>query len=184
VTAQIPTQPTKEKPEGVVNIDVKANAPPGTYSVTLKGVAQVPYAKDPMAKQKPNIPAEVFSDPIEVTVIPTSLAKVTVGNLPTNALKPGKSGELLIKIDRQYDYAGEFKVKFELPKGMTGVTAHEVTIPAGKDEVKLVLKAGWDAKLGAVNNAVITVTAVYGGKHSVTQEAKVNFTVVKRGFLF
>jgi hypothetical protein len=168
----------------MANVDVKSNAPPGAYTITLKGVAQVPYAKDPMAKQKPNIPAEIFSDPIEVNVIPTSVAKVTVGTLPANAIKQGLSGELLIKVDRQYDYAGEFKVKFELPKGMTGVTAQEVTIPAGKDEVKLILKAPIDTKPGAVSNAVITLTAMYGGKHAVTHEAKVNFTVVKRGFLF
>lgn len=184
VTAQIPTQPTKEKPEGVANVDVKANAPPGTYTITLKGVAQVPYAKDPMAKQKPNIPAEIFSDPIEVIVIPNSVAKVTIGTLPANIIKTGLSGELTIKVDRQYEYAGDFKVKFELPKGITGVTAQEITIPAGKDEAKLVLKALGDAKPGAVSNAIVTLTAMYGGKHALTHEAKVNFTVVKRGFLF
>lgn len=179
ITAQVPTQPTKEKPEGVATIDVKSNAPPGTYTVSLKGTAQVPFAKDPMAKQKPNIPAEEFADPIEIIVIPNSLAKVTVGNLPSNTLKIGMSGDLTIKVDRQYDYAGEFKVKFELPKDTTGVTAEAVTIPAGKDEVKLVLKCLADAKSGAVNNAVITITAVYGGKHTVTHEAKVNFTIAK-----
>jgi hypothetical protein len=179
LTAQFPTQPTKEKPEGILSLDVKTNAPPGTYTVTLKGVAQVPYARDPMAKQKPPVPAEVFSEPIEVVVIPTTVAKLTAGTLPNNTLKLGSNGELTVKVDRQYDYAGEFKVKFELPKGTTGVTADEVTIPAGKDEVKLVLKPASDAKPGAVQNAVITVTAMYGGKHLISQEAKVNFNVAK-----
>ena len=180
VTANIPTQPTKDKPEGVVNIDVKGNAPPGTYTITLKGTAQVPFMKDPAAKQKgPNLPAEVVSDPIAVTVIPSSLAKVTVGNLPNNALKVGGTGELTIKVERQYDFAGEFKVKFALPTGTTGVSAEEVTIPAGQNEVKLVLTADDDAKPGAVNNAVITLTAVYDEKHTITHEAKVNFTVAK-----
>jgi hypothetical protein len=180
VTAQVPMQPTKDKPEGVVNIDVKGNAPPGTYTITLKGTAQVPFMKDPTAKQKgPNLPAEVVSDPITVTVIPSSLAKVTVGNLPNNTLKLGATGELAVKVERQYDFAGEFKVKFALPTGMTGVTAEEVTIPAGTNEVKLVLTADDDAKPGAVNNAVITLTAVYDEKHTITHEAKVNFTLAK-----
>jgi hypothetical protein len=179
VTAQFPTQPTKEKPEGVVSIDVKANAPPGTYSVVVKGVAQVPYAKDPMAKQKPNIPAEVFSDPIEVQVIPTTLAKVTVGPLPANTLKLGTPGELTVKVDRQFDYAGEYKVKFALPMGASGVSAEDVVIPAGKNEAKLTLKTSADAKPGAINNAIVTVTAKYDGKHTVTQESKVTFTVAK-----
>jgi hypothetical protein len=160
------------------------NAPPGVYAITIKGVAQVPYAKDPTSKQKGNVPVEAFADPIELTVIPTSVAKVSIVNLPGNSLKFGTSGEITVKVDRQYDYAGEFKVKFELPKGTTGVTANEVTIPAGKDEVKLVLKAAWDAKPAAINNAIVAVVANYGGKHAVTSDAKLNFTVVKRRLLF
>jgi hypothetical protein len=182
VTVQIPTQPTKEKPEGVLNFDVKANAPPGTYAVTIKGVAQVPFAKPAangtMGKAQ-NVPSAEFTTPIEVIVIPTSVAKLTVGNLPNNTLKLGSSAELTVKVERQYDFAGEFKVKFELPKGATGVTAAEVTIPAGKDEAKLVLKAAADAKPGGVSNAIVTVTAAYDKKHTVTHEAKVNFTVAK-----
>lgn len=179
VVAQFPMQPTKEKPEAIVNIDVKTNAAPGIYSITLKGVAQVPYAKDPMAKQKPNIPAEAFANPIEVTVLPTTLAKLIVGNLPGNTLKLGKTGELTIKVDRQYDYAGEYTISLELPKGVSGVTAKEVTIPAGKNEVTLVLGTTNDAKPGAVSNAIVKITGKYDGKHPITQEAKVSFTVAK-----
>jgi len=181
VTVQIATQPTADKPEAALNFDVKANAPPGTYCVTLKGTAQVPYAKPaPAGGTMPkgtNVPAEAFSDPIEVTVIPTALAKVTVGNLPNNTLTAGTGGDVLVRVERQYDYAGEFRVRFDPPPGLTGVTAEPVTIPAGANEVKLLLKAAADAKPGAVNNATITVTAVYGGKHTITHEAKVNFTV-------
>lgn len=180
VTAQVPTQPTKDKPEGVVNIDVKANALPGKYTICLKGTAQVPFTKDPMSKQKgPNVPAEVIADPIQVTVIPSSVAKVTVGTLPSNTLKLGKTAELAIKVERQYDFAGEFTVKFTPPMGIKGVTAEEVTIPAGKNEVKLVLQADDEAKPGAVSNATITLTAVYDKQHTITHEAKVNFTVAK-----
>jgi hypothetical protein len=180
ITVQIPTQPTKDKAEGVLNFDVKANAAPGTYAVTVKGTAQVPFTKDPMAKQKgPNVPVEEFTEPILVTVIPTSLAKMTVGNIPNNTLKLGASAELLVKIERQYDFAGEFKVKFTPPMGTMGVTADEVTIPAGASEAKLVLKAAADAKPGGVSNATITAAAVYDKKHTITHEAKVTFTVAK-----
>ncbi len=182
VTAQIPTQPTKDKPEAVVNLDVKSNAAPGTYTIALKGTAQVPFAKPNPAggmAKGPNVADEEFSEPIQVTVIPSSLAKLTAGNLPNNTLKIGTDGELTIKVERQYDYAGEFTVKFELPKGVTGIEAEDVTIPAGKDEVKLVLTTNDDAKPGAVTNAVITVTAVYDKKHTITHEAKITFTVAK-----
>jgi hypothetical protein len=182
VTVQIPTQPTKDKPAGVANFDVKSNALPGTYTIVLKGVAQVPFAKtapgEKMAKG-PNVPDEVFSEPVLVTVIPSSLAKITIGNLPNNTLKLGKSGELTIKVDRQYDFAGAFTVKIEFPKGTTGITAKDVTIPAGKNEAKIELKAAADAKPGAVSNAIITVTGMYDQKHAISHEAKVNFTVAK-----
>jgi hypothetical protein len=63
--------------------------------------------------------------------------------------------------------------------GVTGVTADEVTIPAGKDEVKLVVKVAADAKPGAVTGALLTVTATYAGKYPVVTETKINFNVAK-----
>ena len=182
IGVQVATQPTKEKPEGVANFDVKNSAVPGTYTVVLKGVAQVPFARPAaggaMAKGQ-NVPVEEFSEPILVTVLPNSLAKVTVANLPNNTLKPGATGELVVKVERQHDFAGEFQVKVELPKDAKGVTAADATIPAGQNEAKVALKAAADAKPGAVSNATVTVTATYGGKHTITHEAKVNFTVAK-----
>jgi hypothetical protein len=140
----------------------------------------VSFQKDPMMKQKgPNLPAESFSTPITVLVIPSSVVKLTPGALPANTLKIGTPGELTVKIERQHDYAGEVKLKFELPKGTTGVTVPDVTIPAGKDEAKLVLTAPAGTKPGAITNATITATAMYGGKYTLTHEAKVSFTVAE-----
>jgi hypothetical protein len=179
ITVQPGMQPTKDKPEGVVTVDVKSTAPPGKYTVSLRGDAQVPFVRDPVSKQKANVPTSAFADPVEITVIPSSVAKVTPGQLPNNTLKLGQTGELSVKVDRQYDFAGEFQVKFVAPMGVTGVTAEDVTIPAGKNETNLVIEAGDDAKPGPVNNATVVVTAVYGGKHTVTHEVKVTFTVAK-----
>ena len=81
-----------------------------------------------------------------------------------------------IEIERQYDYAGEFKVKFVPPMGVTGITAVEVTVPAGKDEAKLVFTATADAKPGAIAGVVI-VTATYDKKYPIAHETKVNFTI-------
>jgi hypothetical protein len=69
-------------------------------------------------------------------------------------------------------------VAFAPPKDVSGVTAADVTIPAGQDEVKLVVKAAADAKPGAVTNATITVTAMYDGK-PIAHEVKVTFNVAK-----
>ena len=180
VTVAIAGQPTKDKPDVVVNLDARTNSVPGAYTITLRGVAQVPFQKDPMAKGKgPNLPAEGFSTPITVLVIPSSVVKIATPTLPGNMLKIGTDGELVVKVDRQHDYAGEIKLKFAPPMGVTGVTADEVTIPAGKDEAKLVLKAATGTKPGAVSNATITATAVYLGKYTITHETKVNFTVAE-----
>ncbi|HEX4610395.1 MAG TPA: hypothetical protein VH092_19550, partial [Urbifossiella sp.] len=84
------TQPTKEKAEGVVTVDVKAGAFPGKYAVTLRGEAQVPFVREGggggkgkgKGKGGPNVPAVAFADPVEFTILPTSLAKVTPGQIP------------------------------------------------------------------------------------------------------
>ncbi|MBP3958530.1 PPC domain-containing protein [Gemmata sp. G18] len=178
VSVQITAQPTKDKPEVMVNVDAKSNAVPGAYTVVLRGTAQVPFAKDPMAKAKPNIPAEAFSTPIQVLVIPSALGRFTTGPLPNNTLKLGSSTDLPIKVERMHDFAGEYQVTFVPAKDATGVTAAEVVIPAGKDEVKLVLKTAADAKPGALAGTVV-VTALYAGKYPVTYENKVSFNLAK-----
>ncbi len=174
------TQPTKDKAEGVVTIDVKTNAFPGKYVVTLRGESQVPFTRDDGKKTKGgNVPAIGFADPVEFTILPTTLAKVTPGQIPNNTAKLGTTAELPLKLDRQFDYAGPFKVKFAPPMGVTGVTADEITVPAGKGEdAKLAIRVAADAKLGAVSNGVVTVTGTFAGKDIAT-ETKVNFNIAK-----
>jgi len=178
VTVAVGTQPTKEKPEGVVTFDVKPTAAPGAYALVIRGDSPVPFVRDAAGKQKANVPATAFADPVEFFVLPTALAKVTPGTLPNGVVKLGATAELTIKVERLFDYAGEYKVKFVPPAGVTGVTADEVTIPAGKDEAKLVVKAAADAKPGAVAGLVV-VTAVFDKKYPVAHETKVNVTVGK-----
>ncbi len=178
ITVRFATQPTKEKPEAVVKCDVKANAVPGTYTLTIRGVAQVPYAKDPMAKQKPNVPVDVLADPIEVLIIPSALAKVTTGPLPNNTLKQGTTVELPIKVERLHDFAGEFQIKFLPATEDTGVSVDDVTIAAGKDTVKLPFVIAKDAKPGMLAGTIV-VTGDYAGKYPVIFENKVSFTIAK-----
>lgn len=176
VTVQPTAQPTKDKPEGVVTLDVKSNAAPGPYAVVIRGDAQVPFAKD--GKTKANVPALAFAEPIALTILPAALAKVTLGPVPNDKLKPGGTVELPVKVERLHDFAGEFVVTFVPAKDVAGVTAEPVTIPAGKAEAKLVVKAAADAKPGAVA-ANVVVTAKYDDKYPVATETKAALTVVK-----
>ncbi len=40
--------------DGTLPINVPANVQPGNYTLVLRTQTQMPYNKDPMAKQKPN----------------------------------------------------------------------------------------------------------------------------------
>jgi Bacterial pre-peptidase C-terminal domain len=167
-----------DKNDGAFVIDVKTNAPPGPYTVTLRAQAQFPYDKDPMGKNKKPVTVILPVSPVTVNVIPASVAKVNLAG-PNGKIKQKESGEVVVKVERQNDYTGEFKVKLILPMGAKGVTADEVTIPAGQNETKLVLKAAADAPGGLMNNLIVQVVANYEGKYPLTQEAKLNINIEK-----
>jgi hypothetical protein len=179
LTTTVQGQPTKDKPEAAVTIDARTNAFPGKYTVVLRGEAQVPFVREGGPKGKSgNIPVSALSTAIEVTVIPKEVAKVTVTPPANNQLKADATTDVAIKVERMYDFAGEYKVTFVPAKEAgTAVTAKDVVIPVGKDEAKLSLVAAKDAKAGAVAGTII-VTAMYDGKHAVAHENKVTYTVV------
>ncbi len=54
--------------EARVKISVAGNVPPGTYSVVLRGDAQVPYSRDPKATSKPNVRVADPTTPLTVVV--------------------------------------------------------------------------------------------------------------------
>jgi hypothetical protein len=167
-----------DKAPAVAVLDIKTNVPPGTYNLVLRGTAQMPYNKDPMAKQKANVNIVLPSAPLTVTVLPNQVASVSVSNAnPT--LKIGTQTELVVKVTRLHDYAGEFKVQLVLPPNVSGVMADEATIPTGKDEVKVLLKANADAAPGNRQNLVVRATATLDGNLPLIHEAKINVNVIK-----
>jgi hypothetical protein len=172
-----PVALAKGKDSGTVPIDVKRNAPPGTYVIVLRGESQITFLRDPEDKnKKSNVVAQAFAEPIEITVLPTSLAKV---NVQAPQLKLGKTTELTVRVDRQFDYDGPFEVSLTFPKNAKGVTAKKVTLPAGKDEVKVPITVAKDAKPGGLGNVVVEVVATVHKKFPIAHEAKVNLNVAK-----
>jgi hypothetical protein len=176
-----PNQPmatiAKDKADGTVTLDVRANAPPGTYAVVLRADTQVTFARNAEQKdQKTAATVLAFAPPVAVTVLPTTLAKLTVQPAP---LKIGTTAELTVKVERQFDYAGPFQVSVELPKEAKGVTAKAVVIPAGKDEVTVSVEVDEDVKPGGINNIVVRAVGTVHGKFPITHETKLNLTVVK-----
>ena len=61
--------------QAAIKISVAANVPPGEYSVVLRGDAQVPYARDPMATARPNVRVADPSTPLRVAVLPKAEKK-------------------------------------------------------------------------------------------------------------
>jgi hypothetical protein len=58
------------KDEASVAVDVPPGTPPGEYTLTVLGQAQVPYNKDPMAAQRPNALVALPARPLTLVVRP------------------------------------------------------------------------------------------------------------------
>jgi hypothetical protein len=59
-----------DKKEAKAVLEVRPGVPPGTYNVVLRGTAQIPFNKSPVAKDRPPIPIEQPSSPLMLTVLP------------------------------------------------------------------------------------------------------------------
>lgn len=166
-----------DKNEGKLTVTTNTNIPPGKYNLVLRSFAPVPFNKDPNAKQKPNVNVVQSSAPIELTVLPKQVAQLAVDNAnPT--IKKGMQGVVTVRVTRQFDYAGEFKVKLVLPPGTQGVSATDGVIPPGQNEAKLTILIPPTANPGARPNLSVQAVAVVNGNVTLTHEVKINVNVV------
>jgi hypothetical protein len=163
---------------GSLVLNINPSAQPGTYNMVFRSFAPVPFNKDPMAKAKPNVNVVQCSTPVAVTILPKQVATVSVNNTnPT--VKLGMQTEIVLSVNRLFNYDGEFKVQLVLPANIQGLSADEVTIPAGKNEVKLAIMAAANAALGNRSNLTVKTTALYNGTVPLVQESKINVNVIK-----
>jgi hypothetical protein len=169
---------TPGKDEQSVVMNVPTNLPPGLYSFAFRGFAQIPFNKDPMAKQKPNVNVVQTSTPVLVTVLPKQVAQLSVANAnPT--VKMGNQVEVVVRVNRLHEYADAFKVKLVLPAGVQGISADDITIPAGQTEAKLLLRVPANAAPGNRPNLTIQAVAMVNGNVPLKHETKINVNVVK-----
>jgi hypothetical protein len=167
-----------DKNEATLLVDVRPNAPPGTYTIVLRGFAQVPYNRDPKSKQKQNAIAMQPATPVTLTVLPRQVARLALSST-SPSVRTGKQTEIRVRVARMYDFAGEFKVRLILPPNAKGITADEIVIPAGKNEARLVLEADDDADPGTRSNLIVRATALVNGTVPTSQDVKINVKVVK-----
>jgi hypothetical protein len=177
-----PVNINPDQAEAKLPVAVGANVAPGVYNVVLRASAQnVPYVRDPKAMPKPapvNIILVEPTAPMTITVLPRTVGALSLA-VPNPMLKAGGEVQVVVKVARQYDFAGEFKLSLVPPANVKDVTAAEVVIPAGKDEATLVLKAPADAAPGGRNDLVVRAVAMVNGNVPTTQEVKFNLNVTK-----
>ncbi len=163
--------------DGSLAVNVNSNVPPGTYTIVLRTQAQLPFARDPKSNQKPNTLVILPSAPVTLTVLPKSLANLSL-SAPSATVKIGKEAEVVVRVARQNGYDGEFKVQVVLPPNAKGVLIGDAVIPAGKNEAKLVIKTVAGTMPVNLGGLTVRATAMYQGQ-PITHEIKLNVNVVK-----
>lgn len=155
-------------------LQIQGNAGIEQFPLVLRGVAQVPFAKDPKAKQKPNIQVAETVLPVNVTVY-RKVVDVTISE-PTVELKPGGEKTVTVKLTRLHGYTGAINVQAQ---GMpAGVTIANVTIPEKANEGKLVMKVNKNATAVKATNITVRCSGTANGI-TLTSDAKVAVTVTK-----
>jgi hypothetical protein len=174
-----PLNVPQDKNEATLNVNVPGNFLPGDYTLVFESFAPIPYNRDPNNKQRPNVNVVQSSTPLLMTVLPRQLANVTVPNANAT-LKPGAQTEVVVRVTRLHDYAGEYTLTL-LPGTDTppGLIVESAVIEAGKNEAKLLIRAESDAKPGNRQNLVVRVVGEYRGRFPVGQESKINVNVTK-----
>jgi len=171
-----------DKNEVGVQVVVNAGAPPGVYNLVFRSSpGPVPYSRDPKDPKQPAKPTNVIlaSAPVMLTVLPKTVATVTLSTQALNA-KAGMPAEVMVKVARQFDYAGELKVQLVLPANAMGFMAPEVVIPAGQNEVKLILNVPANATPGPRAGLIVRTTAILAGNLTAVQDAPpLSVTVTK-----
>ena len=113
-----------------------------------------------------------------LTVLPKQLAKLSVQ--PEGAkVNAGESAEVVVKVARQSEYGGPFRVELVAPPDVRGIEADAVTIPPGKDEAKLVIRAGPDVAKGSKAALIVRATGLFLDRTAIVQEAKLTLNVGK-----
>jgi hypothetical protein len=166
-----------DKKEAALVLEVPATVPPGNYTVSFRSFAPVPFSKNPAEKKKPNVNVVLPSAPVSLNVLPREVAKLTVpGSIN---VKAGSQAELLVRVARLHEFNDAIKVQLMVPPHVQGIGPNEAVIPAGQNEVKLLVRAAAGAVPGNRPNLVVRAVAVWPGNVVLNHEAKFNVNVVK-----
>lgn len=164
------------KEAATATFDSKTTVLPGNYTIVLRGQTNAP---GPKPAPKPGVgPVNLVqaAPPINLIVVPKQLAKVSTGAAAVK-VPAGKDVEVAVKVARQFEYSGSYKVEAIIPATAKGVKAEPVTIKSGEDDAKLVIRADTGAA-GQSATLTIRVTAMFNDT-PVVHETKLTVNVTK-----
>jgi hypothetical protein len=165
---------TKEQTDLVLT--VRPGTPPGDYTIVFRG--QAPAGNAPQkGKQLQGAAYIQPATPVTITVTGRETASVSV---TPNAVKlrPGDRTKLIVKVIRPANYSGPLRVQLVVPDGLEGIEPAAVTIPAGQDETRLVIKIADDATPGRRAGLLVRIEGGPKGKTLFKQDVKLPLNVV------
>ena len=166
-----------DKSEVKLPVTVPEGTPLGTYFLTVRGQSPIPFSKDPAAKEKPAANTVTWSNMVAIEVIPKDLGTIQATQTG-EPLKPGKNGQLTVKITRREGFAGDVKLTLA-EKGDGKIKIGAGTIPAGKDTLVLTVEVPADVPPGAKTNLPLQAEGAWKGKFALSQRIPLNLNIVK-----
>ncbi len=173
------------KNEATIALQIPTNALPGSYSLVFQGKGKLSYQPNPKDKKKITLDFLTVAPPITVNVFNT-----VVDLAPTQpgiAIKPGENGAVAIKIKRLHKYDGPVQIELVPQSGAQGIAAKTATIPAGKNDVQLILQSPKNAKPAVYPNFLIRASAKVNNvvlKEEKKLQVSISNTVSADGVLF
>jgi hypothetical protein len=117
-------------------------------------------------------------DPVSAPVVLavfSSACELTLG-AGSASVRPGGEAAVTVTVKRLQGYTGPVALELVVPSGSSGVSAANVTVPAGVDRTKLVLKATANAKPASDLAFLVRATAKIDNA-TLREEAKLTVTV-------
>lgn len=130
-----------------VPLFIQNNATAGTYTFFVQGSTKISYTKNADGSDKKDVDIVDGSTPISLTIIPGPLTiapKVPAGG----AVKQGASLEIEVTLNRRNGFEGPATLECIVPPELRGISAEPVSVPAGENQAKLVIKVANDATEG------------------------------------
>jgi len=165
---------SNDKKSGTVALDSKTPPAPGVYTLVLRGQTTIlTKGAPPKGPQPPNLVEA--SLPVTLIIVPKQLAKLAVDkNLKVSL---SKKNELTVRVDRLFDFPGEFKV--EIVPSKKEIAPASGTIKEGQDETNIPLTIASGAKVGTTVQATVRATAMFNGVPIIHEVKNVNLVVSK-----